>query len=97
MRVIKINLFDGGYVSFGDKTKLHLNSKCGELLIYLIIFRHQSHSREKLAHLFWGDMNERKARRCLSTALWRLKNQLSFDDLSDLPSLISTEENKVEF
>jgi DNA-binding SARP family transcriptional activator len=35
------------------------------------------HSRDQLAGLFWGELNDQKARHCLNTALWRLKQVLA--------------------
>lgn len=47
------------------------------LLAYLLLYRHQSHSREVLADIFWQDHDGPQARRCLNTALWRLKKTLA--------------------
>lgn len=47
-----------------------------DLFSYLILNRDSVHSREYLAGLFWGDLDERKARHCLNTALWRLRRVL---------------------
>jgi DNA-binding SARP family transcriptional activator len=55
--------------------------KSQSLLAYLIVRRHQSHSRDRLAELFWGDRPERKARRSLSTALWQIHRCLPREDL----------------
>ncbi len=50
--------------------------KSQSLLAYLFVFRHQPHSREHLATLFWGERPERRARRSLSTALWQIHHCL---------------------
>ena len=42
------------------------------LLAYLALFR-RDHAREVLLDLFWGDYTEDRARKCLNTALWRLR------------------------
>jgi DNA-binding SARP family transcriptional activator len=47
-----------------------------ELLCYLILKRDIPQSREHLASLLWGNFDERNARRCLNTALWRLRGML---------------------
>ena len=47
------------------------------LIAYLAVTK-QSHSREALAGLFWGEMSEEKARRNLRVALTKLRKQ--FDD-----------------
>ena len=54
--------------------------KSQSLLAYLIVHRRQSHSRDHLAELFWGDRPERKARRSLSTALSQIQRCLPRDD-----------------
>ncbi len=47
------------------------------LLSYLLLHGKRPHSRERLLGLMWGEQEERRARACLSTALWRLKRILS--------------------
>jgi DNA-binding SARP family transcriptional activator/predicted ATPase len=54
--------------------------KSQSLLAYLIAFRHQAHTRERLAESFWGDRPERRARRSLSTALWQIHHCLPHPD-----------------
>jgi DNA-binding SARP family transcriptional activator len=48
--------------------------KC--LLCYLVLKRHRFHPREVLAEVLWGESEPSSARRCLNTALWRLKRML---------------------
>lgn len=55
--------------------------KSQSLLAYLVAFRHQPHTREHLAALFWGERPERRARRSLSTALWQIHHCLPRADL----------------
>jgi DNA-binding SARP family transcriptional activator len=47
-----------------------------DLLSYLVLRHDAPHSREQLAALFWGDRDERHARHCFNTALWRLQTAL---------------------
>lgn len=47
-----------------------------DLLSYLLLNRDVLHPREQLAGLFWPEMDTRKARHCLNTALWRLNQVL---------------------
>jgi DNA-binding SARP family transcriptional activator len=51
------------------------------LLGYILINRKRFHSREALAGLLWGDMDEIHARNCLSTAIWRLRRILEPDSV----------------
>jgi DNA-binding SARP family transcriptional activator len=46
------------------------------LLAWLLLHRRKTHARETLAGLFWGEQTEARARSCLSTALWRLRQVL---------------------
>ena len=46
------------------------------LLAYLLLKRERTHPRELLAGMFWGDRSQKQARRCLNTALWRLRRVL---------------------
>ncbi|MEJ5309101.1 MAG: AAA family ATPase [Anaerolineae bacterium] len=55
--------------------------KTQSLLAYLILHRQQSHSRDELATLFWGDRDEAHARHSLATALWRIRRLLGEDYL----------------
>jgi DNA-binding SARP family transcriptional activator len=47
--------------------------KSQSLLAFLIFQREQTHSRERLMNMFWGDFSSRRARRSLSTALWHIR------------------------
>jgi DNA-binding SARP family transcriptional activator len=55
--------------------------KSQALLAYLVLHRHQPQLRDRLVGLFWGERPERRARRCLSTALWRIRRCLPDDGL----------------
>jgi len=60
------------------------------LLAWLVLNRRKTHAREALTELFWGEQREDRARRCLSTALWRLKQALEPDGVQPGAYLIST-------
>lgn len=47
--------------------------KSQSLLAYLVCQRSHPQPRDRLAGLFYGEKPERKARRCLSTALWHIR------------------------
>jgi DNA-binding SARP family transcriptional activator len=47
-----------------------------DLLSYLLLRHDVPHSREEVAALFWGDRDDRHARHCFNTALWRLQAAL---------------------
>ena len=60
------------------------------LLAWLVLNRKKTHAREALTELFWGEQRGDRARRCLSTALWRLKQALEPDGVQPGAYLIST-------
>lgn len=53
------------------------------LFAYLIMQRHQAHTRDRLAYLFWIDLDETTARRRLSHALWEIGHTLDAMTASD--------------
>lgn len=53
------------------------------LLAYLIIYRERIHPRESLAETFWSEHNRAQSRKCLNTALWRLRSLLIDSQVSD--------------
>ncbi len=65
--------------------------KSQSLLAYLACHPAQTHLRESLIGLFWGDRPARKARRSLSTALWQIRRCLPDD------SIILSDTNAVQF
>jgi DNA-binding SARP family transcriptional activator len=50
--------------------------KVARLLAYLLLSGRRSHQRDELADCFWGEQGIHNARRCLSTAVWRLRRIL---------------------
>ncbi|WP_299616762.1 BTAD domain-containing putative transcriptional regulator [Pelagibius sp.] len=64
-------------ISFGGRPgrspATHPTGKVARLLAYLLLGGRQSHQRDELAECFWGDRDSNSARRCLSTAVWRLR------------------------
>lgn len=75
--LLRISLFGRQEVWRGSESLPPLaTQKTQSLLAYLIIHRNQSHSRQKLATLFWGDYDEPRALHSLATALWRIRKQL---------------------
>lgn len=46
------------------------------LACFLFEFMGQTHRRERLADLFWGELEPEKARSALNTAVWRIRKML---------------------
>ncbi len=66
-----VELFLGSERIGGFATK-----KSKALFAYLVLGKGKLFSREQLADVFWGDLPESRARRALSTDLWRIGNLL---------------------
>ena len=67
------------------------------LLAYLLLHRQRRHVRDVLAGLFWGDQSDDSARRCLNTALWRLRRILEPDGVARGTYLVNTARGEVGF
>ncbi len=48
-----------------------------ELFCYLLLHRHQRHSREGLASLLWSDVDTAQSKKCLRHVLWQLQTALN--------------------
>jgi len=66
--------------TWDDGCLLRLPPTAEALFAYLVLFQNRSHRREVLVNLFWKERPYNKARRCLSTTLWRLKRELAESD-----------------
>jgi predicted ATPase len=76
LQKLKFYFFGQFEIWLGDEALPALaTQKTQSLLAYLIFYRQQSHCRQKLATLFWGDYDEGHAHHSLSTALWRIRRQ----------------------
>jgi DNA-binding SARP family transcriptional activator len=94
---LRMSLFGVMRVSHGAgpiEEKMHQAVK--GLLAYLVLFR-RIHTREVLFDLFWGDYSEGRARKCLNTALWRLRKVLEPTGVPRGTYLITTATGKVGF
>lgn len=60
----------------GEAGELRLTRRAIALLSYLVLHRDRRFTREVLMAVFWGDQDDRHARHCLNTALWRLRRVL---------------------
>ena len=59
-------------------------SKVQELFCYLLLHRHQTHHREKLATLLWCENSTNQSKRYLSKALWQLQSAFDSYMISNL-------------
>jgi DNA-binding SARP family transcriptional activator len=77
MAALRIQLF--GTVRVWHEGRLpdpKLSRAVQSLLAWLLLHRGRTHAREPLAAVFWNEQSEERARGCLSTALWRLRQVL---------------------
>jgi DNA-binding SARP family transcriptional activator len=90
MALLRIQLFGAVRVSHTEPQRdARLIRAVQALLAWLVLNRRKTHPREALADLFWGEQREDRARSCLSTALWRLKQALEPDGVAQGAYLIS--------
>jgi DNA-binding SARP family transcriptional activator len=90
MAFLRIQLFGAVRVSHADQPRdARLIHTVQALLAWLVLNRRKTHAREALAGIFWGEQREDRARSCLSTALWRLKQALEPDGVPHGAYLIS--------
>lgn len=74
---LQIRLFGGFHACHGDgEPALQLTRRLQMLLGFLVLHRSRTITRESLAGQFWGDVADPNARRCLNTALWRLRKMI---------------------
>jgi DNA-binding SARP family transcriptional activator len=78
MGVLRIYLFGTVQVSHDGRAdaEARLIHAVQALLAYLLLHRKKAHAREVLGGIFWGEHTDARARSCLSTALWRLRQVL---------------------
>lgn len=97
---IEIRLLGRVQINDGNGTQIHLSPIVQNLFAYLILTQYRSPfrnglRRERLANLFWEDQPEKKARRCLSTALWRLRREFQENYLDQTDTFITATSEQV--
>jgi DNA-binding SARP family transcriptional activator len=92
MSILRFHLFNNHCVvdKGSDQKPIQLFPAARNLLAYLLVQRHKSHSREVLAEIFWKHDGQR-ARQCLRTTLWRLRNELEGVEGRDRYLLVSSD------
>jgi DNA-binding SARP family transcriptional activator/predicted ATPase len=74
---IRANLFGTLTLYRGDEQLEFTGSTSARaLLAFLLLNRERPQSRNRLAGLFWPEMDEARSRRALTQALWRIRNLL---------------------
>jgi len=67
------------------------------LLAYLLLQPRQFIPRARIMDIFWGEHAEARARSCLNSALWRLRNLLATENNSEEEYVVTTEDGQVGF
>ena len=70
---LRVEAFGGLTVFGASGDPLSIAGSCRPILGYLLTHRRRRISRTELAETLWAEHDGNHARRCLSTALWRLK------------------------
>ncbi len=72
---IRVNLF-GTLTLWRNEKQLDFSGSISarSVLAYLLLHRPHPQPRIKIAGIFWPDMDEARARRALTQALWRIRN-----------------------
>ena len=84
MSYLRLQLLGGLAVTLGAAGTVPVPASCHTILGYLVTHRRRRVSRTELAETLWAQHSGDHARRCLSTALWRLKRSIRSG-----PSLLS--------
>lgn len=93
---LRIRLLGSLVVRYEDRREeVVLGGAFSDLLAYLVLGRGRSHARDVLAGVFWGEQSERRARSCLSTALWRLRSALERPDSP--PYVVTLQNGQIAF
>ncbi|MFL7792789.1 MAG: BTAD domain-containing putative transcriptional regulator [Anaerolineae bacterium] len=87
---LRFYLFGGFRMVQGDLPETKVARTVQLLLAYLLLHKDRTHSREKLANLFWSDYDQNRARTCLRTALCRTRRLLEPPDTPRGTFLLTT-------
>jgi DNA-binding SARP family transcriptional activator len=98
MHALQISLFGNVKVVHPNRPSLvKMTHNNQALLAYLLLQRHHPQPRELLASVFWGDQSQKQARRCLNTALWRLRQILEPEGIPQGTYLLTRSTGEVSF
>lgn len=98
MATLRIYLLGSIHLGYSQQpAEIKLTRSVMNLLAFLLLQRSRLHPREVLASIFWGNQREDQARRCLSTALWRLRRLLEPEGVAKGTYLLTTPMGEVGF
>lgn len=95
--MLQLKLFGTGQASYSGRALPGFpGQQPGLLLCYLLLNRNQSHPREHLAAVFWGDYPTSTSRKYLRNALWRVRHLLQSVD-APVNEYLVVGDNRVSF
>jgi len=93
----KVRLFGVPSIPGDDREKRPLPVRETELLAFLALHRQKDLPRLVVADKLWGSLDERKARRCLNSTLWRLRKAIEERGAAPDRVLLSTSSGILRF
>src|SRR3712207_6566843 len=94
--MLKVTLLGGTSFAIGNAVIKSDLGPAGRLLAcYLFEFAGRAHRRERLADLFWGELEPEKARSAMNTAVWRIRKMLNLGGNGNARHLITIGEDVV--
>jgi DNA-binding SARP family transcriptional activator len=98
MSILRVSLFGRVKVTHGSwQNEVKLTHKIQLLLAYLLLGRNRLHPREVVADLFWSEYDQERARNCLNTALWRLRQAIEPENGMSGAYLITSHSGEIGF
>lgn len=98
MDTLHVRLFGGMHLWWErSEEPIIIPPSAQSLLAYLLLHRSRCHTRDALVDLFWTEAEPEQARRCLSTALWRLRSHLEPDGIERGAYLVTTDGGEIGF
>jgi len=98
MSFLRVFLFGHVRVAHSDRpTEVKVTPTSQALLAYLLLQPNRTCPREVLAAVFWGDHSQERARSCLNSALWRLRQALEPEAIPADDSFLLTTSTDVGF
>lgn len=77
--MLNVTLLGGASISVnGAMVRSDLGPAGRLLAFYLFEFPERAHRRERLADLFWSELDPNKAKSALNTAIWRIRKIMNF-------------------
>lgn len=99
MQTLRIYLFGGVRVESNGEFAADIKPThiVQTLMSYLLLYRQRTHPRDVLANLLWEDYPQERARNCLNTAMWRLRQVLEPSGIEPGTYLVSTPTGELGF